>query len=207
MADGAGNVDARMPRRPQQPARIEPCRRRGADCGGRISFRQQPRHARHRCRLDKIGLADHKAVGHHHLALGLRHAVQIGLNRGSVGNGYHRFQMEFAADAAVGDEGLQDRRRIGKAAGFNDNAVKTGNGAGRRLGQQLGERFGEIAAHAAAQTAIAQQHDVFAGAAKNGIVDADIAEFVDDDCAGGALRTVEKTLNQRRLAGAQKAGD
>src|SRR5262249_13093751 len=67
--------------------------------------------------------------------------------------------------------------------------------------------------HGAAQAAIGELDDVLLrtgvveAALQNLAVDADIAELVDDDGEPAALRIGEHVADQRRLAGAEKAGD
>ena len=82
------------------------------------------------------------------------------------------------------------------------------------LARQNGiERRHEFVGHRAAQAAVGQFDDVFLGAGgvaaafENFAVDADIAELVDDDGEAAALRIGEHVADQRRFAGAEKAGD
>ena len=75
------------------------------------------------------------------------------------------------------------------------------------------ERRHEFVGHRAAQAAIGQFDDVLlraggvAAAFEDFAVDADVAELVDDDGEAAALRVAEHVADERRLAGAEKAGD
>ena len=75
------------------------------------------------------------------------------------------------------------------------------------------ERRHEFVGHRAAQAAVGQLDDILlraggiAAAFEDFAVDADVAELVDDDGEAAALRIGDDVANQRRLAGAEKAGD
>ena len=115
--------------------------------------------------------------------------------------------MEFLAERAVAGEGLQQRAGIGEAAGFDDDALKARHHAARPVGEQRAQRLLQVAAHRAAQATITEQHGRVARRAQQRVVDADFAVFVDDERGVGALGGIEQRADQRRLAGAEKAGD
>jgi hypothetical protein len=75
------------------------------------------------------------------------------------------------------------------------------------LGDQPAQRILEIGARIAAQAAIAKKGHLVSAAAQEGVIDASAAEFIDDDRGARAWRRGQKTANQRRLSGAEKAGD
>ena len=104
-------------------------------------------------------------------------------------------------------ERLHQRLRQREAGGFDDDvldAVARQNGVERRH-EFVGDR--------AAQAAVGQFDDILlragvvAAAFEDFAVDADIAELVDDDGEAAALRVGDDVADQRRLAGAEKAGD
>ena len=72
---------------------------------------------------------------------------------------------------------------------------------------QLGQDADEVAAHAAADAAVVQLEDFLVRLDDELVVDADLAEFVFDH--GDALAVIfgEDAVEQRGLAGAEKAGD
>ena len=65
----------------------------------------------------------------------------------------------------------------------------------------------EIAAHGAADAAIVHFEDFFVGADDEIIVDADLAEFIDDDGEFLAVGLAQDAVQERRLAGAEIAGE
>ena len=81
------------------------------------------------------------------------------------------------------------------------------------LGQNGVERRHEFVGDGAAQAAIGELDDVLlraggiAAAFEDFAVDADIAELVDDDGEPAAVGIGQHVADQRRLAGAEKAGD
>ena len=79
--------------------------------------------------------------------------------------------------------------------------------------QDLVERRHEVVGHGAADAAIGQLDDVLlragldAAALQDLAVDADVAELVDDDGEPPAAGVFQEVADQRRLAGAEEAGD
>ncbi len=65
----------------------------------------------------------------------------------------------------------------------------------------------QIAAHGAADTAVVHFEDFFVGADNEIVVDADLAEFIDDDGEFSAVRFAQDTIEQRRFARAEIAGE
>ena len=102
--------------------------------------------------------------------------------------------------------GVQHRRRIGEAGGFQQHAAEAAAPV-VEIAQQRLQRVDQIAAHGAAQAARLQQHHVVADIFHQQVVEADLAEFVDDDGGVGERRLFEQAVEQRGLAGAEKAGE
>ena len=79
--------------------------------------------------------------------------------------------------------------------------------------QDLVERGHELVGDGAAETAIGELDDILLGAGgvaaafENLAIDADIAELVDDDGEPPPVGVLEHMTDQRRLAGAEEAGD
>ena len=79
--------------------------------------------------------------------------------------------------------------------------------------QQLLERRDEIVGDGAADAAIGELDDVVLAAGLDAAgfedlaVDADVAELVDDEGEAAAVGVLQEVADQRRLAGAEKAGD
>jgi len=119
---------------------------------------------------------------------------------------------EFAAQRAIGGEGLQDRPRICEARWFSINIRRElrqrGRGA-RASATRLAQRVLQIGAGVAAQAAIAEQRDIVGRAAHERIVDADAAELVDDDRGARTLGGVARKSGAPAvvLPAAEEAGD
>src|SRR5579862_9707500 len=81
------------------------------------------------------------------------------------------------------------------------------------FGQNGVQRRHEFVGHRAAQAAIGQFHDVvfraggIAAAFEDFAVNADVAEFVDDDGEAARFGIGNEVADQRGFAGAEKAGD
>ena len=101
--------------------------------------------------------------------------------------------------------GLQHRRRIGEAGGLQHHAAET-DAAIVEIAQQALERVDEIAAQGAAQAAALQQHHVVVDGLHQQMVEADLAELVDDDGGAGERGIADEPVQERGLAGAQEAG-
>ena len=101
----------------------------------------------------------------------------------------------------VDEEGLRHRRRIGKTRGLDDDGVELA----LALHQPV-EDAHEIAAHGAADAAIVHLEHFLVGADDEVVVDADLAEFVDDDGVFLAVVFRQDAVEQRGLAGAEIAG-
>ncbi len=102
--------------------------------------------------------------------------------------------------------GLQQRRRIGEAGGLHDHALERG-AAIIEIAQELLQRGHEIAAQVAAQAAARQHHHVAVDLLDQQMVERDVAEFVDDDGGVAQIRVAQQPVQQRGLAGAEKAGE
>ena len=100
----------------------------------------------------------------------------------------------------VDEEGLRHRRRIGKTRGLDDDGVELA----LALHQSV-EDAHEVAAHGAADAAIVHLEHFFVGADDQVVVDADLAEFVDDDGVFLAVIFRQDAVQKRGLAGAEIA--
>ena len=136
----------------------------------------------------EIGLGEDDAVGHRDLLHGLLMRVE---GRGAV----HR--IDDGDDAVKGvaqreirmiEHRVQDRRRIGEARRLDDDALERRDAAVVALAQEILERRDEVAAHGAAEASGGEQdHGVVDGLDKQ-MIEADLAELVDDDDRVGESR-------------------
>ena len=104
-------------------------------------------------------------------------------------------------DVFVDEEGLRHRRRIGEAGGLDDDGVEFALAS-----HQAVEDAHQVAAHGAADAAVVHLEYFLVGADDKVVVDADFAEFIDDDRIFLAVRLGQDAVEQRRLAGAEIAG-
>ena len=127
--------------------------------------------------------------------------------RRAVHHRHHTIDGDAGAD--VGPvEGADKRLGEGEARSFDHDVI-------RRLvafDQHL-HRGDEILGHRAADAAIRQLDHVLLGAGlvaaafQDAAIDAEIAEFIDDQRDALAVRVFQQVADQGRLAGAEKAGD
>src|ERR1700730_14579599 len=115
--------------------------------------------------------------------------------------------MKLAAQRAVGRECLQDRPGIGEPAGLDHDAPERRHLAMVALRNEWAQRHLQIGARGAAQASVAEKRDLIAAAAKKRVIDADVAEFIDDDGRAFTFRRGQKTAQERRLSRAEKAGN
>ena len=119
-----------------------------------------------------------------------------------VGDGDDGVELGLAADVLVDEEGLRHRRRIGEAGGLDDDGVELALAP-----HQPVDDADQVAAHGAADAAVVHLEDFLVGADDEVVVDADLAELVDDDGELLAVRLGQDAVEQRGLAGAEIAGE
>jgi hypothetical protein len=127
-------------------------------------------------RRDQIGLVEHDDVGEGDLVLGFRRVAQPVAQPFGVGDRHHGVEPCVLLHVLVDEEGLRHRRRIGEARGLDDDGVE--------LALALHQAFDDadqVAAHGAADAAVVHLEHFFVGADDQVVVDADLAELVDDD--------------------------
>ena len=124
-----------------------------------------------------------------------------------VDHGHHAIDGHARLDLGP-VEGAHQRLRQGEARGLDDDVL------GRRVAiEELLHGGDEIVRHRAADAAIGELDDIVlaAGLVAAGFedlaVDADIAELVDDERDAPPSRIGEQMADERRLAGAEEAGD
>ena len=107
--------------------------------------------------VGEIGLRDHEAVGEDHLLARLGGAVERGFAVDRVDHGQHHLDVKFAAERAVGGEGLQDRAGIGETAGLDHDAAERRHRAALAIDHQAAQRVLQVGAGVAAEAAVAEQ--------------------------------------------------
>ena len=100
---------------------------------------------------------------------------------------------------------FEDGNRVREAGRLDQHAAKRRHAVLAPPHQQVHQRSYELTLHAAAHAPAFQHEHVFTRRRHQQVVDADCAEFVDDNRAVGELRVGEHTVEQSGLAAAQEA--
>ena len=151
---------------------------------------------------DQIGLVEQDHVGKGDLVLGLGRILETVLEPFGVGHRDHRVEPGLAADILVDEEGLRHRRGVGEARGLDDDGVELALAPHQPI-----DDADQVAAHGAADAAVVHLEHFFVGADDQLVVDADLAELVDDHGVFLAVRLGQDAVEQRGLAGAEIAGE
>ena len=114
---------------------------------------------------------------------------------------HDRVEPGLGAHVVVHEEGLRHRHRVGEAGGLDDDGVEAAGAAHQAL-----DDADQVAAHRAADAAIVHLVDFLVGFHDQVVVDADLAELVDDHGVALAVVFGEDAVEQRGLAGAEIAG-
>ena len=154
----------------------------------------------------QIGLGQHDAVGHRRLLDRFGMRVERRLAVDAIDHRHHAVEPVALHQIRMRHGGVQHRRRIGEAGGFQQHAAE-GAAPIVEIAQQRLQRVDQIAAHGAAQAARLQQHHVVADIFHQQVIERDVAEFVDDDGGLAQRLVLEQAVEQRGLAGAEKAGE
>src|SRR5215469_15321290 len=132
----------------------------------------------------------------------LRRVLEAVLQPLGVGDRDHRVELGLAADIVVHEERLRHRRGVREPGGLDDDGVELALPA-----HQPVDDAHEVAAHGAADAAVVHLEYFFVGADDEIVVDADLAEFVDDDGVLLPVRLRQNAVEKRGLAGAEIAGE
>ena len=152
------------------------------------------------CLGDEIDLVEDDHVGEGDLVLGLGRVLQpVGEPLG-IGHRHHRVEAGGVGDVLVHEEGLRDGGRIGEAGGLDDDGVELS----LALHQPV-EDADQVAAHGAADAAVVHLEHFLVGADDELVVDADLAELVDDHGIFLAVLLGEDAVEEGGLAGAEIA--
>ena len=133
--------------------------------------------------------------------------VQLAVAEDGVDGGHDAVHPIALGDYRIVHQGVDDGRRIGEARGFYQNAPKLGHLAAQTLDKKLAQGIDQVAAHRAADAARIENDDVLADRFDQQVVEADVAEFVDQDRCFLHVRMAEEVVEQCRFAAAQKPGD
>ena len=153
-------------------------------------------------RRDEIGLVEHDDVGKGDLVFGLAAVLQAQRQVLGIDKGDDRIELGLGAHVLVHEEGL--RHRSGSARPVVSTTI-----ASKRPGRRIRpfDDADQVAAHRAADAAIVHLVDLFVGFDDQFVVDADLAELVDDHGVALAVVLRQDTVEQGGLAGAEIAGE
>ena len=152
-------------------------------------------------RVDQIGLVQQDRVGESDLFLGLVRILDTLEEVPRIDDRHHRIERDPAFDVLVDEKGLHHGRGIGEAGGLDDDAVEP-----VLARHQGGNDANEIAAHGAADTSVVHFEHFLIGIDDEVVIDAFLAELVDDDGVFPAVLFAEDAIEQGGLAGAEIAG-
>ena len=112
----------------------------------------------------------------------------------------------MAAQHGVGPEGRQHRIGIGEARGLDHHPLEAGDPALGAQGMEVEQRVGDFAPDRAAQAPRFEQDHRIIDTIEEMMVEADLAELVDQHGRVGEAVVGQHALQQRRLAGTEKPG-
>ena len=196
----------------QRPVKVEPAdiqhllHRRvrhlhAFDPGHGVHRSQSPFQHIDRGGVDQVHLVDEDHVGKGDLRGGFLAVIQVQPGMFRIDQRDHPVQTERVARVIVDEEGLGDRAGIGQTRRFQQDSVELVAAL-----DQIAQDADEITANGAADAAVVHLEDLFVGVDHQVLIDADLAELVLDD--GDALTVVfgQDSVQQRRLAAAEKPG-
>ena len=184
-------VDLAMPRDHHRSRRVElfePAQQRGL-------------------RARKVGLGQQQAIRDRGLFRRNLLAVQRGRAVHRIDGGHDAAEDDALGDRGIGHQRLQNRRRIGKPAGLDHEARERSDRAFVAAPQQIVNGRREVIADLAAQASGLQLDQAVLARLDQLVIEADLAELVDDDGGARKLRPAKQVAEQRRLAAAEEAGE
>ena len=96
---------------------------------------------------------------------------------------------------------------ISKARGLYEHPIEVGNLARPPIDKQLAQGLLQIGAHRAADAAIGKQTHAFGSGLHQIVIDADLADLIDDDRSAIHPRMPQQPAQQGGLAAAEKSGE
>ena len=185
----------------ENQGRERPARFGGHPSRARIDAGDQPIQPGECFRIREIAFGENDAVGDRQLPPRLDAAFQIVRARQPIDHADDAVEHVMALEIGIGHEGGENGRGIGEA-GRLDHDPRQGPAL-----SQPDQGLDEFAAHRAAQTPVGQFDQPVTGLGfDEHLIDADLAEFVDDDRRVGEARLGEKAIEDGRLSRPQKAG-
>ena len=158
-------------------------------------------------RLRQIGLAHEDGIRQRDLAERHIVLVQRAGAADSVDQGHHATQMDAEPHGAHVEQFMDDRSWIGQSRCFDQDAPERGNNPLSTLPQQVLDRLHQASVQRAADAAALEQDDLLTGSFHELMVEADLAELIDDNGRVLHRGRPQQMPHQRGLAAAEEAGD
>ena len=152
-------------------------------------------------RRHQIGLVEQNHIGECDLVLRLGRVLEPVRQPLGVGDRDDRIQFGLCTDSLIHEECLRDRRRIGQASRLHDDRVELALAPHQAVNDAH-----EVSAHGATDASVVHLEHFLVGVDHEVVVDADLAEFVDDDGKFLAVRLGQDAIEKCGLAGAEIAG-
>ena len=102
---------------------------------------------------------------------------------------------------------IGDGNRVGEARGFDNDPFEPGHLTPFALGKKAAQAVLQIAPNGATDAAVFHDQGIFGDALQQQVVQADFAEFVDQNGGIFLRRIAQQSLQQGGLAATQKTGD
>ena len=153
----------------------------------------------------KVCLRHDEAVGERDLACALRTGGDCRGSVDGVDNRRDSAEREPNGKLRVGDHGVEHGRGLGEPGRLQHDQAEWRQRAGVPPRENVAHGVDEVAAQGATDAASVDQDGVAGQALVEQIVQSDLAPFVDDDQRVGEVGRAQEPIDQRRLAGAEKA--
>ena len=159
-----------------------------------------------RARLGEISFGQQQAVGHRRLLDRLGLPVERAGAVDGIDRRHDPVEHIARRDDRFGHQGVQDRRRVGEAGGLDRDAREERDLTLDPIDKEVGQGVDDVIAHGAAQAAAVEQHHILARTLDEQMVEANLAEFVDDDRRRRHAGLFQHVVEHGCLAAAEKAG-
>ena len=175
--------------------------------GGRVETGQPALEGVDRGRIHQVDLADQQPVGGHHLGQGLAVAIELSRSGHGVHDGDDAVRPESLGDEEVFHQRVQQWHRVGQAGGLDQQPADRRDLAAQAAHEEILEGAGQFAAHGTAQATRVEQHHPLGLDLDQVVIDADLAEFVDQHHRATQPRLAQQVVQHRGLAGTEKAAE
>ena len=153
----------------------------------------------------QVGLGQQQPVRTRGLRDGFGEAFQRAGTQHGVDRGDHGINAQRRLQKGIRREGVENRRWLRQAARLQHDAAERAMFAAREAPEQHIQRLCQILPHRAAHAAIGQFHHVLIHRFEQQVIEADGAEFIDDDGGVHKARARQHAREEAGLAAAQEA--